>query len=316
MEEETHILDTELAGLEPDAWRAEMERIGGEAGSFTALGERHSAVFVEEERRVLLVTFERADAVRASESGAPLGFDMVRASGWSHLCILAEGFTWFRDPAVFAHFDKLTDGGFFDRYDEVIFYGSEMCGYAACAFSVAAPGATVIAVSPQATLDPRVTEWDDRFVSMRRVSFTDRYGFAPDMVEAARAVFLLYDPETDLDAMHVALFAGPNVTKFRCRFMGQRLEAALVARQMLYRMLARAAHGRLDLQSLARIYRDRRDFVPYLRALLTRLDDDDRPRLAAHLCRNVTERMRAPRFRRRLAALREAGHDTGPEPAE
>jgi hypothetical protein len=42
------------------------------------------------------------------------------------------------------------DDGFFDEFEQVIFYGSGSSGYAAAAFSVAAPGATVIAVQPQA----------------------------------------------------------------------------------------------------------------------------------------------------------------------
>jgi hypothetical protein len=50
--------------------------------------------------------------------------------------------------------------GFFDDFDQVVFYGAGQCGYAAAAFSVATPGATVVAIQPQATLDPRVTEWD------------------------------------------------------------------------------------------------------------------------------------------------------------
>ena len=40
-------------------------------------------------------------------------------------------------------------------------------------------------MQPQATLDPRVAEWDDRFLHMRRTDFTDRYGYAPDMLDAA-----------------------------------------------------------------------------------------------------------------------------------
>ena len=64
---------------------------------------------------------------------------------------------WFRYPKVHAYFNRLVDDGFFDDLDKVVFYGAGPCGYAAATFSVAAPGATVVAIQPQATLDPRVT---------------------------------------------------------------------------------------------------------------------------------------------------------------
>ncbi|MAE92940.1 MAG: phosphoadenosine phosphosulfate reductase, partial [Pelagibaca sp.] len=44
--------------------------------------------------------------------------------------------------------------------------------------------------------------------------------------------------------------------------------------------------------------------TPYLRKLLMRLEGDGRMALAERLCENVTQRMDAPRFRRRLEALR------------
>ena len=79
----------------------------------------------------------------------------------------------------------MVDYGFFDELDQVVFYGSGPCGYAAAAFSVAAPGATVVAVQPQAKLDPRVTVWDSRHRKMRRADFTSRYGYAPDVLVIA-----------------------------------------------------------------------------------------------------------------------------------
>ena len=75
--------------------------------------------------------------------------------------------------------------GFFDDFDHVVFYGAGPCKYAAAAFSVAAPAATVDAIQPQTTLDPRITDWDDRYMKMRRTDFTSRYGYAPDMLDAA-----------------------------------------------------------------------------------------------------------------------------------
>ena len=115
----------------------------------------------------------------------PLGAEHRAAGGWSHLCLIAEGDTWFRDPAVYAYFDRLVDDAFFEDFDHVLFYGAGMAGYAACAYSVAAPGAQVLALNPRATLDPAAGRWDDRDRAARRLDFTSRYGYAPDMLEGA-----------------------------------------------------------------------------------------------------------------------------------
>src|SRR6056297_1435981 len=239
MKDVPHAVETSLAGLsDREAWLEKAAEIADDAGYLERLGESHAAILIEE-KPTLLVTFETHESInRQSGSAQPMGWEMVRALGWSHLCILSDGDTWFRDRRVFGFFDRLVDDGFFEDFEQVIFYGAGECGYAAAAFSVAAPGATVIAVQPQASLDPRVAEWDDRFVHMRRTSFTDRYGYAPDMLDAAERAFVLYDPEIELDAMHAALFTRANVTKFRMRFMGTPMDEALMRSNMLLRILA------------------------------------------------------------------------------
>lgn len=284
-------------------WFARMEEIGEEAGYFQRLGSRHSALFLDE-APILLVTFETVQSIRQTQPGQlPVGYQIAKGRGWSHLCLIADGDTWYRDKAVFAFFDRLVDDAFFEDFDQVVFYGAGMAGYAAAAFSVAAPGATVIAVQPQATLDPRVTGWDPRWPEMRRTSFTDRYGYAPDMIEGAGQVYVIYDPEQVLDAMHAALFTKPFVTPLPVRLLGRDLGAALDEMHILQSMLAAACTGAFDAHMFAIFYRARRNHRPYLRGLLTHLDRDGRAFLAALLCRNVMGRMEAPKMKARLEQL-------------
>ena len=158
------------------------------------------------------------------------------------------------------------------------------------------------------TLDPRVTEWDDRFVDMRIRDFTSRYGYAPDMLDAADHCFLLYDPKVDLDAMHAALFTRTNVTKLRLRNMGGAIQSELIDMELLHRVLARAASGKLTRTTFAKLYRARRENPAYLRRVLSQLQFADRNGLAIALCRNVISRMSAPRFEKRLRKL-EAAHN-------
>ena len=136
---------------------------------------------------------------------------MFKKNGWSHLSIISDGDTSFHDPKVYSYFDRLDDDGIFDDFDHVVFYGAGPCEYAAAAFSVATPGATVVAIQPQATLDPQITEWDDRYVKMRRADFSSRYGYAPDMLDAAEQAYVIYDPCERLDAAHAAMFTRSNV---------------------------------------------------------------------------------------------------------
>lgn len=284
-------------------WLENLEEIGEERGYFEPIGEQHFAVLTDA-APTLLVTFETIDSIREdSEDELPLGFDLVAENGWSHLCIIANGNTWFRDKSVYGYFDRLIDDGFFEDFDQVVFMGAGMCGYAAATYSVVAPGCTVLAYNPQATLDPRVTEWDHRFGAMRRTSFTDRYGFAPDMIEAANQVFVFYDPEEELDAMHAALFTRPHVTKLRCRHLGHHILQHMVHMDIVQPLLNAAVNGDDVTTSFHSLFRARHDYLPYLRRLLTRLGDDDRTMLAGLLCRDVVARIKAPRFRRRITEI-------------
>ena len=115
--------------------------------------------------------------------------------GWSHLCVVSEHQDWFRDPHVIRHFDRLIDDGFLDQFDDVIFYGCYAGGHAAAAYSVSYPMATVIAINPQARLNPGAASWDKRFKHTRRQDFTTRFGYAPKMSEAPR-MFLYFMTRT------------------------------------------------------------------------------------------------------------------------
>lgn len=303
MQDVLESIDASLAGLNVNDWKRKLVALADEHGMHQPLGDKHFATFIDA-KNTLLVSFETIQGIHAlSDLAQPFGFDMVRAQGWSHLCLIADGDTWFRDPRIYGFFDKLIDDSFFEGFDQVVFYGAGPCGYAAAAFSVASPGATVVAVQPQATLDARMTEWDDRFIEMRRTSFTDRFGYAPDMLDAADHAYIIYDPREHLDAMHSALFERSNVSRLRMPGMGDALQTNMIGMCMLYQILSLAGKGKLTDLAFYQLYRARRKYLPYLRVLAARLDQDRRPYLTAMLCRNVINRMKAPKFRRRLNDL-------------
>lgn len=280
-------------------WFERLDQIGQDRGYFEPLGTDHAAIFIDE-TPTLLVSFETTDGLDEAPDAMPMAYDLAEDAGWSLLTVMCNADTWFRDPVVYAYFDRLVDEGFFEDFDRVVFYGAGKCGYAASAFSVAAPGATVIALAPQATLDPRVTEWDDRYAKHRRIDFTDRYGYAPDMLEAAHHAFVIYDPYEHLDAIHAALFTRPNVTKLRCRWLNSTVETDLMKMGILPELIDAACEDTLTEDVFHRLFRARRRYKPYLRRMMEGLENSGRLYRSAVLCHNVTSRLRAPLFKKRL----------------
>jgi len=293
-----------MTDVSMSAWRARLEELGDELGYFEPLGAHHSAFF-SDDGPILLVSFETRAAIRDRDEDLPLGYEVARMAGHSSLTLIAEDASWFRDPAVYAYFDRLVDEAFFEDFDRVIFYGAGPgCAYAAAAFSVAAPGATLIALQPQATLDPRIAGWDDRFRVHRRLDFTDRYGFAPDMTEGLGSAFVIFDPTEPEDAMHAALFARSHVTLLPCPYAGGKIEELLIDIDILLPILQAACSGDLSAATFWRLYRARRNHRRYQWMLARECAERGRSYFEAIVCRDAIERLGGgPRFRSRLNAL-------------
>ena len=304
MQDLAKTLEGSLAEMSKRDWLTALAELSEENGHFQPLGKKHFSSYIAGSE-TLLVTFESYDGIqRISPNAHPLGCEVAKVLGWSSLSVMSDGQSWFRDREVYAYFDDLIDDGFFEEFDNVVFYGAGPCGYAAAAYSIAAPGARVLALQPQATLYPRVAEWDERFIRQRRLDFTSRYGYAPDMIDAAQEAFVIYDPEELEDAMHAALFTRPNVHKLRLRHAGGALQFSLRNMKILSRLIALGGTGRLTPEIFAKLARARREDRQYLRNLLRHLDDKGRTKLAHALCKNVTTRMDGvPAFERRLKGL-------------
>lgn len=304
-EETIEIYDAGEAGSDSD-WLAIMDEIGEEAGYFERLGSQHSAFF-SDQGPVLLVSFETLRGVRDAGGGQmPLGYQIAAPRGWSSLTIIADEGSWYRDKAVYGFFDRLVDDAFFEDFDRVVFYGAGMGGYGAAAFSVVAPGATVLALAPQASLDTDVAEWDRRFLTARRRDFTSRYGFAPDMIDGAGKVFLLYDPLNQIDAVHVAMFRGSHVTKLRARHIGRDPQAELARMKVLRPLIDAACTGTLSAHRFARLWRARQTHPQYLGRLVGRVQQANRPKRLVRALRAALAKLDHPQLRAALTRAEEA----------
>lgn len=285
------------------SWLRQMDRIGTDGGRFEKVGPSHRAVVLDN-APTLLVTFDSYAGARNRPKQLPVGMELADECDWSQLCLISEAGPWYRDLAVYAYFDRLVDDGFFEGFDRVLFYGSGPAGHAAAAYSVCAPGALVLLLNPIATLEPAVAGWETRFRADRRLDFTSRYGFAPDMLEGARAATLICDPTLGLDAMHAALFRAPHVHRMSARLGGPDLEATFARIDILNHLISAAMEGPVPADRFGALWRNRRNDLAYLRQL--QVATTPRPAREIMLCRNVAVRLKQNKFKKRLSDLTDA----------
>ncbi|MCF6445479.1 phosphoadenosine phosphosulfate reductase [Nereida sp. MMG025] len=295
-----------MSDLSQQDWATELEKVGAERGFFERVGADHSALFVRGDQTgggTLIVTFENLDHVYENAGDRmPWGYDFVTSRGWSMLGMMAHDWTWYRDEAVFDFFDRLRDDGFFDQFDQVVFYGASMGGYAASVFCSAAPGATVILLSPQATLSRDIAPWETRYRKVWHRDFTGRYGYGPEEVEVAGPVYLFYDPREPLDAMHATLFQADNVTKLRCRFMGHRIASLWLKMGVLKKVVMGCVDDTLTPEVFYKLMRTRLHVPRYQKEMLDRLLQMDRPRLVIRYTKAVLNTRGGPAFRKAMRA--------------
>ena len=286
-------------------WSEIAQELAGKNGFFTDCGE-HSFLYVPR-GDTLVVTFDNLDiAMTKRDDRRPWGFSFIESEGWSMLGVMANGWTWFRDDAVVAEFDRLRDSGFFDQFKRVVFYGASMGGYAAAAYSAAAKGSTVFVISPQSTLDKEIVPWEMRYKKVWSRDFSGPYGDASISSQTAADVHLMYDPYVAPDAAHAARFTGDNVTHWRCPLLGHRLGSSLNQMGILQEIARKSINGELDKLTFYKLLRKRHQFPRYQRELANLALDRGHRDLARRVCRYVLEQREDRFFRKMLARIENA----------
>jgi len=285
-------------------WSDIATGLAGPGGFFTDCGE-HSFLYVPR-GDTLVVTFDNLDiAMTKRTDRRPWGYGFIEAKGWSMLGVMANGWTWFRDPAVLAEFDRLRDAGFFAKFARVVFYGASMGGYAAAAFSAAAPGATVLAISPQSTLNKEIVPWETRYKSAWDRDFNGPYGDAAKASSAAAQVHIVFDPYVALDRGHAERFDNTNVHEWRCPMMGHRVGTSLQNMGILQPIVQAAIEGELTPLAFQKLLRQRHTSPRYQRELANLALDRGRPHLAERVCRFVLARREDAYFSKMLNRIAE-----------
>jgi hypothetical protein len=252
-------------------WSAIALQLAGSDGWYRPGTNGHSFLYAPRSKDTLVVTFDNLDiAMTKRHDRRPWGHDLIEAQGWSMLGVLAGGWTWYREPWVCDQFDQLRDSGFFTQFKRVVFYGASMGGYAACAFSSAAPGCDVVAISPQSTVDKTIVPWENRYKVVWNRDFSGSYGDAANVSKAAKNVYILFDPYEPLDAQHAARFNQENVRFLRAPLLGHRLGSSLNQMGILSPIIIGALDGTLTQAQYYKLLRKRRNFPRYQRELFKR----------------------------------------------
>ncbi len=273
-------------------------RPGVEGEGFVEKNLRHSLMFVKRRSDRLLVTFDNLSNVNDDNvQREPWAYKFASDSGFCHLGVMAHVSDWYRDPGLIGRFEGLVAQGFFEGYDRVVFAGVSMGGYAALAFSSLVPGAHVVAINPQSTLDPDLVPWETRYQNGQRQDWTLPLSDGAALTAGAGRVNIFYDPYFGLDQRHVDRFEGDNIRIFKCWFSSHKTAVLLRKIGALKPVMTRCIMDELTEPDFYRLYRARRDLPWYRGALSTYFRDKGRVEFAENF---------DSAFRRRLRKMKRA----------
>lgn len=245
--------------------------------------EKFAAQFTQRSTDTLVVSFNNLSSVNdPALLRKTWGYGFYRAEGWSHLGVIALEKNWFRDEALF-DFMETTGKTLFAKYKNVVLTGTSMGAYAATAFAKLAPNCTVVAFSPQSTLDMKLVPWEKRFGSGRKQDWSGRYRDAPDDCESARDVFIIYDPYFEPDKLHAERYYSDNVTFLKSWYSNHESEQFIRRDDILKSVMQAAMAGVLSGAVYYTMFRARRDLIWHHKGQAEHLIGAGHPKLAQQL---------------------------------
>lgn len=165
------------------------------------------------------------------------------------------------------------------RYDRAITYGSSMGGYAALRYATPCRADTVIAVSPQHTVDPRLCPWETRWQPDVANTAFEELPYVP-----APTQYVFYDPRVKLDSRHVdAIERAGRTIRIPVPYAGHPVGALLVETGALQSAIRAIVAGDFDPRDvMAQVRRERR-VSQHRYYVLARRASKRRPALAEKL---------------------------------
>jgi len=274
------------------------------SGGFLWEGSENALLFEPRSKR-LIVSFDNISIVREEGQRWPWGFKvMTQDMNCSVLGVMGTQRNWFRQEFVHDAFEALRDQGFFEQFDEILFYGASMGGFAALVYSQCAPGANVLAIAPQSTLDRDILPNDNRWGWTARLDWKGRFNDAADVVSTARDVTIISDPYFAPDVDQVRRIKGDNINRLKAPFMGHQLPNAFHLMEMLKPLLYAGAGGTLTPQLYYKLFRARRDLPRYQHDILMHAEARGKLRSAIRVCEYTLKKRNAKNIARSLERLK------------
>lgn len=266
--------EPEPAPSEPPAypiWFTEITPAGRRQGFFRWLGN-HGAAFVQRSDAQLVVTFDNLHNVGDTRPERdPWAAKFCAEHDYSHLGVISQSSDWFRDAALIDFFAKLARDGFFDQFDRVCFAGTSMGGFGALSFAALVPDCTVIAFSPQSTLNTDLVPWEKRFASGRAADWTLPLSDGAETISPVGRAYVIFDPFFEPDRLHAMRIQGPGVIHLKAFGFGHK--TALVTNRMglLKQVMQGGIDGTLTEGGFYRSIRARKDIFLYREAIASAL---------------------------------------------
>lgn len=241
----------------------------------------HASLWFERRSDVLIVSFDNLATIDEGWPRGPwLGW-RIEAMGYSVLGVQSHAKDWFRNPTASDLLKRLHHLGFFARFRKVVLVGASMGAFAALNFAPLIPGATVLAFSPQSTMNRLIAPFERRFPFSVRKSNWDGMPFldAAAAVPYIHKVVLLYDPFVAEDRAHAARLSGPNVEFLKCRHATHEAIRVVIKSGALAALVESVVETGGASPAFWRAYRIRREVRKWLRAFIERLADGRHPAL-------------------------------------
>ena len=250
------------------------------ASRFRMSGE-HAGLWFEGRGDVLIVSFDNLATVDEGWPRAPWMDWRLATLGYSVLGVQSHAKDWFRAPTAPALLKQLQDLGFFERFRKVVLMGASMGAFAALNYAPLIPGSTVLAFSPQSTMNKTIAPFEKRFPFSVRKSNWEGMPFldAAAAIPYIHRVVMLYDPFVPEDKAHAARMSGPNVEQLKIRHATHEAIRVVLKSDAFYPLLQGVVESDGASPAFWRAYRGRRDVRKWLRAFIERLDGTGRPAL-------------------------------------
>ncbi len=251
----------------PPSWYREIYPAGERDGWFRKFGD-YSCSFVERSRDQLVVSFDNlSQAGNEAYQREPWAQKFCEDRAFSHLGIYAQTPTWFRNADLIDQLEKLRDDGFFRGFQKVAFVGTSMGAFGALTFSSLAPGCTVVAFSPQTTLDEAEVPWENRFGKGRAADWSLPYSDAALETGTASKIYLIYDQFHEGDRKHVDRLQGKNLIHLKGPGIGHKSALVLNRMDALKPIMEDGVKGQLDPSDFYKTIRARKDIYLYRQAM-------------------------------------------------